>query len=105
MGVVRYATGLGFSVEELKSARKVCEQLAKDLPEQLAKKFFNIRGVQTGFDGSPLSQTICGTNWQLIDPDFEPRNQPSPITDTLGAGDEVLRPGRLIWFHCQKKTA
>jgi hypothetical protein len=89
-GRVRYATGLGFSVEELKSARKVCEQLAKDLPEQLAKKFFNIRGVQTGFDGSPLSQTICGTNWQLIDPDFDPRNQPSPITDTLGAGDQVL---------------
>ena len=85
-GRVRYATGLGFSVEELKSARKVCEQLAKDLPEQLAKKFFNIRGVQTGFDGSPLSQTICGTNWQLIDPDFDPRNQPSPITDDAWSG-------------------
>jgi len=37
-----------------------------------------------------LEQTICGTNWQLIDANFDPRTQDSPNTDKLGAGDEVL---------------
>ena len=90
-GKVRYATHLGFSIDELKLGRDVCKQLAAELPDDLAKKFFNIRGVQTGFDlETPLKQTICGTSWQLIDPNFDPRRQDSPVTDDLGAGDEVL---------------
>jgi hypothetical protein len=90
-GKVRYATHLGFSIDELKLGRDVCKQLAADLPDDLVKKFFNIRGVQTGFDlETPLKQTICGTSWQLIDSNFDPRRQDSPVTDDLGAGDEVL---------------
>ena len=88
-GRVRYATRLGFSLDELKLGRDVCKQLVADLPDDLAKKFFNIRGVQTAL-GRTLQQTICGTNWQLIDANFDPRTQDSPITDKLGAGDEVL---------------
>lgn len=80
-----------FSVEELKLGRKVCGQLVMDdLPDELAKKFFNIRGIQIGLAREALKQTICGTNWRLIEPDFDPRQQASPITDELGAGDEVL---------------
>ena len=88
-GRVRYATGLGFSLDELKLGRDVCKQLVADLPDDLANKFFNIRGVQVAL-GQTLQQTISGTSWQLIDPNFDPRTQNSPITDKLGAGDEVL---------------
>jgi hypothetical protein len=62
-GRVRYATRLGFSLDELKLGRDVCKQLVADLPDDLAKKFFNIRGVQAAL-GRTLQQTICGTNWQ-----------------------------------------
>jgi hypothetical protein len=89
-GRVRYPARLGFSLEELKLGRNVCGQLVMDLPDELATKFFNIRGVQIGLDCEALKQTICGTNWRLIEPDFDPRQQESPITDELGAGDEVL---------------
>jgi len=61
-----------------------------DLPDELAKKFFNIRGVQIGPDRKALKQTICGTNWRLIEPDFDPRQQETPIIDEFGAGDGVL---------------
>jgi hypothetical protein len=88
-GRVRYATGLGFSLDELKLGRDVCKKLVEDLPPDLARKFFNIRGVQRAL-GRTLEQTICGTNWQLIDPNFDPRTQDTPITNKLGAGDEVL---------------
>lgn len=88
-GRVLYATRLGFSLDELKLGRDVCRQLVADLPDDLAKKFFNIRGVQAAL-GRTLEQTICGTNWQLIDANFDPRTQDSPNTDKLGAGDEVL---------------
>jgi hypothetical protein len=89
-GRVRYPARLGFSLEELTLGRKVCGQLVMDLPDELAKKFINIRGVQIGLDREALKQTICGTNWRLIEPDFDPRQHESPITDELGAGDGVL---------------
>src|SRR6476660_7192842 len=60
-GRVRYATGLGFSLDELKLGRDVCKKLVADLPDDLARKFFNIRGVQRAL-GRTLEQTICGTN-------------------------------------------
>ena len=88
-GRVRYPTGLGFNREELKLGQDVCKQLVDKLPDELAKKFFNIRGVQIGLGGK-LEQTICGTSWDLIEPDFDPRQKKSPITDELGHGDEVL---------------
>ena len=89
-GLVLYPAQLGFSPEELKLGSEVCDQLVKDLPDELAKKFFNIRGVQIGLKHEELNQTICATNWQLIKPDFDPRTQDTPITDELGAGDGVL---------------
>ncbi len=90
-GRVRYATGLlRFSLDELKLGREVCQQLVERLPDEVAEKFFNIRGVQIGLGQDPLKQTICGTTWQLIEPDFDPRREESPIKDQLGAGDEVL---------------
>lgn len=89
-GLVRYPAQLGFSREELKRGGDVCDQLVKDLPDELAKKFFNIRGVQIGLKHEELDQTICATEWRLIEPDFDPRTQGTPITDVLGAGDGVL---------------
>ena len=56
-GRVRYPTGLGFNREELKLGQDVCKQLVDKLPDELAKKFFNIRGVQIGLGGK-LEQTI-----------------------------------------------
>src|SRR5262245_25212681 len=92
-GRVRYSTGLlGFSLAELKAARDVCKKLVEKLPdEELAKKYFNIRGVQAlGPNAPPLKQTICGTTWELIPPNFDPRRDTSPIKSELGAGDQVL---------------
>lgn len=90
-GRVRYSTGLlGFSLNELENGRAVCQELVKKLPDELAKKYFNIRGVQGGNGPEPLKQTICGTTWELIKPDFDPRQDTSPIKSELGAGDQVL---------------
>jgi hypothetical protein len=92
-GRVRYSTGrLSFSLKELDNGRRVCQDLVGGLPdEELAKKYFNIRGVQAlGPNAPPLQQTICGTTWELINPDFDPRRDKSPITSELGAGDQVL---------------
>jgi hypothetical protein len=92
-GRFRYSTRLlGFSLEELKNGRAVCQELVNKLPnEELAKKYFNIRGVQGGNGSEPLKQTICGTTWELIKSNFDPRHDPSPITrDELGPGDQVL---------------
>jgi hypothetical protein len=87
-GRVRYPARLGFSREELKNGLKVCTDLVGPLPDELAKKFFNIRGVQKL--GEALNQTISGTSWDLVDPNFDPRHDKSPITDDFGPGDEVL---------------
>lgn len=90
-GRVRYPTDLGFSLEELKNGRRVCQDLVKKLPdEELAKKYFNIRGVQIGVGPEPLKRTICGTTWELIRAGFDPRREKSPIESELGAGDQVL---------------
>jgi hypothetical protein len=78
----------------LKAARDVCKKLVEKLPdEEFAKKYFNIRGVQAlGPNAPPLKQTICGTTWKLIRPDFDPRRDESPITSEreLGPGDQIL---------------
>jgi len=90
-GRVRYPTGLlGFSLEELGNGREVCKKLAEKMPDGLDQKFFNIRGIQIGIGPGPLKQTICGTDWKLIHPDFDPRRENSPITSDLGPGDQVL---------------
>lgn len=91
-GRFRYSTGLlGFSLKELENGRAVCQELVEKLPDELAKKYFNIRGVQGGNGPEPLKQTICGTTWELIKPDFDPRRDTSPIKkDELGPGDQVL---------------
>src|SRR5262245_6811647 len=94
-GRVRYSTDLlGFSLAELNAGRDVCKKLVEKLPdEDLAKKYFNIRGVQAlGPDAPALERTICGTTWELISPNFDPRRDTSPIKSEreLGAGDQVL---------------
>ena len=94
-GRARYATGLlGFSLEELKNGRRVCQDLVGELPKELRKKYFNIRGVQA-LSPDPeapdvLEQTICSTTWELVKADFDPRRDKSPIESKLGAGDQVL---------------
>jgi hypothetical protein len=87
---VRYPRDLGFKREELLQGLDTSRKLTKEMPDNLARKFFNIRGVQVNPDNSVTGNTIINTTWDLIDPDFDP-DQKSPITDgKLGAGDEVL---------------
>ena len=106
-GKVRYATHLGFSIDELKLGRDVCKQLAAELPDDLAKKFFNIRGVQTGFDleNSPQTDDLrhkLAAHRSKFRPEETGTHRSRTI---LVRATRFYRLGRHIWSHCPATTA
>lgn len=88
--LVRYPVNLGFSVDELKNGKKVAEMFAQELPANLARKFFTIRGVQLNLHGTVANGTIISTKWSFINPDFDPHSDSPIMDDEHGPGDEVL---------------
>ena len=84
----RYPIHLGFSSKELEAGATTSRNVAQKLSDDLALKFFNIRGVQKTLDND---LTINGTTFGLIDPNFDPDGE-SPIMNVtpLGKGDQVL---------------
>ncbi|MEX2222802.1 MAG: hypothetical protein WEG40_13475 [Candidatus Rokuibacteriota bacterium] len=82
---VRYPALTGFDRAELDYARLQAQQLAAPMPESLAEKFFNIRGVRTQSDRvTPAGSTPGNVTWSLIPASFD-STDPSPIVD----GDRV----------------
>jgi pimeloyl-ACP methyl ester carboxylesterase len=88
-GNVRYPQNYGFNPGKLARAQLICQQVAAPLVQEINNKFFNIRGVQADGNGA-VNGTVNNQTWDWIAPNFDPRTDPSPITDFLGPGDGTL---------------
>ncbi len=91
--LLRYPTkaSTGFDRDELENGKEVVQFLASDLDEDLALKFFNIRGVQTTDD------TIGSTTWGKLPP-----MDPSPIEDGPHVPGDGVQPAwstRLVTLN------
>src|SRR5262249_4421608 len=77
----------------LSNGLQVSQDVAKALDAGVAAKFYNIRGVQTRYNGAlKLQKTAVRSTWQSIDPaTYNPdaANPPKLMVDTLGYGDGV----------------
>ena len=72
---------------ELDSAKKTVQQIATDLPPDVAKKFFNIRGVQS------KNSTLNAQTWSVVPKDFDPDAANALVAlryDPPGPGDGTL---------------
>jgi hypothetical protein len=77
--LVRYPGMTGFDYPELAYGKSQFQALASHMDPVLLQKFHNIRGVQTGADGTtPVNNTIGSVTWDWILPNFDAAD-PSPI--------------------------
>jgi pimeloyl-ACP methyl ester carboxylesterase len=88
-GDVRYISNHGFDWNLLAAGGAVYQQVAKKLNHNVAKKFYNIRGVQFK-NRKVVKGTVVSQTWQRVPATFDPDNDPDPLSDTLGPGDGVL---------------
>jgi hypothetical protein len=81
-GLGRYPTDTGFDAQELQNGGKLLRYLASPLDDELAEKFFNIRGDNMKTD------TVGSTTWRFVPP-----TDPSPITDGPSMRGDDTQPG------------
>ena len=89
---VRYPGTTGFQWTELDYADLQIKYLASPMAPNLAKKFFNIRGVRTQGDGvTVISDTADRITWDWIDPTYNASNA-TPIVNTSSAPGDDTQP-------------
>jgi hypothetical protein len=75
---------------ELPAAKASYQQVAQDLTNAVAARFFNIRAVQ-GSGGKDLNQTYVSQKWNRVPATFDPdANHVVPITYEKGPGDGTI---------------
>ena len=84
-GRVRYPAYYGFDSGYLSNAMQASRELSSALPEEIAAKVYNIRGVQ--WEEGDVIETVVSQLWQRVPPSFDPDVDPDPIEDTKGPGD------------------
>ena len=89
-GYVRYISTYGFDWDMLSDGLAACKAFAQSLDASVARKFFNIRGVQGTARGAELKNTCIAQTWTLVPADLDPDNGVDGIRDILGPGDDTL---------------
>lgn len=94
-GLVRYpSVGItGFDDSDLCIAADVAALMSAPMPDELAVKFYNLRGVL------PNGSTAGRNTWQWIQPAFDPQSDASPIDlieDVPGDGTQPAWTARLL---------
>ena len=89
-GMVRYVQNYNFSWSLLCDGETASQLTSQYLDPSIGSKFWNVRYVQTGDDGSDLNATVVSQTWAEVNANFNPDTDPDPITDTGGAGDGVV---------------
>jgi hypothetical protein len=88
-GMVRYPLHYGFESSLLYRGNVIARRVSSPFTDPaIAAKFFNIRGVQSE-NGQVVNNTVVSQTWGRISPDFDPDNDPDPIVDTMGPGDDT----------------
>jgi len=78
------------NTSELHDAKASYQQVAQDLPDAIAARFFNIRAVQRS-GGNDLNQTYVSQKWDTVPAGFNPDTPHTvPITYTVGPGDGTI---------------
>jgi hypothetical protein len=76
--------------DELPFAKDSYQQVAKDLTNAVASRFFNIRAVQ-GSGGKDSTETYVSQKWNRVPATFDPdADHVVPITYETGAGDGTI---------------
>jgi pimeloyl-ACP methyl ester carboxylesterase len=85
-GKVRYPVNYGFNMSMLHDGLAASRKVSMPLRDDVAAKFYNIRGVQAK-NGVRLQGTVVSSRWACVPPQFDADHDPDPITDSLGFGD------------------
>jgi pimeloyl-ACP methyl ester carboxylesterase len=105
-GMVRYPLHYGFESSLLYRAKVVARRISNAFADpSITEKFYTIRGVQSA-NGQVLNETAVSQSWARISPDFDPDNDPVPIVETKGPGDDT-QPAwttRVLWLPPNQVT-
>ncbi len=86
---VRYPPSYGFDWDLLTAGHEAAKAVSKPLDASVARKLWNIRGVQTD-GGDAKDDTVVSQTWARIPADYVADPYRDPIADTLGPGDGVI---------------